>query len=483
MNAVEIRSPARLRDLLTHLLLLSVVSFLVLLPNLGQTRHLGAREGRHAEIIREMAESGDYLVPTLLGREYPDKPPVMHAMGAVFTKWTGAPSLTTARLPSALAAWLAVLAIYAIGRLLIHPTAALVGAIALLGMPGFSNMARQARPDMILCAAIFISGLALLLGMREQRPGLRALAFCLAGVFAGVGTLTKGPWGFVFPVLLALLVSLAAPDWRRPQAGWILFALGLLLVMGAWAIPVYLRDNGRYLRDVLLQPDLQVTAADSDPLHRYVKAALIQTLPISLFLPLAIRDWWRRGYSPLLAFSLAVVLIFCLIPKKRPHYLLPMYPSLAMGVVAVVVREAREKKWLRQAATITIGTSVAAVPLYFCIFHRLVTPAEDPDLQEARQLLAETPPNSRVYTLAMQGDDELLAWVGHRKIQVINLGGDEVAAIGILQSAPAGTYLGTTSRETPLLEYSGVSSRLILVKELRHSRYNSRLYRFGGTTN
>lgn len=42
------------------LVLLTVLSAIVVFPALGQTRHLASREIRHAEIIREIAESGDY---------------------------------------------------------------------------------------------------------------------------------------------------------------------------------------------------------------------------------------------------------------------------------------------------------------------------------------------------------------------------------------------------------------------------------------
>src|SRR4029077_16574087 len=60
--------------------LVAAVGLATLLPFLGQTRDIAARELRHAEIAREMAESGELLVPTLFGREYAAKPPVMHPM-------------------------------------------------------------------------------------------------------------------------------------------------------------------------------------------------------------------------------------------------------------------------------------------------------------------------------------------------------------------------------------------------------------------
>ena len=77
------------RRQLTDLLWLTLLSALVLFPALGQNRDWSSREIRHAEIIREMAESGDFFVPTLMGESYRDKPPVMHAAAALLVRMIG----------------------------------------------------------------------------------------------------------------------------------------------------------------------------------------------------------------------------------------------------------------------------------------------------------------------------------------------------------------------------------------------------------
>src|SRR6516165_2279344 len=57
--------------------LVAVFGAVALLPFLGQTHDVASHEIRHAEIGREMAASGDFLIPTLLGRPYQDKLPLM----------------------------------------------------------------------------------------------------------------------------------------------------------------------------------------------------------------------------------------------------------------------------------------------------------------------------------------------------------------------------------------------------------------------
>src|SRR3990172_10585301 len=150
------------------LLLLTALSAMVIFPALGQNRQWSSHEIRHAEIIREMVNTGDYLIPKLLVKTYYHKPPIMHAPAAFLTRMVGTPSITIARMPSAVAGILGVLAVYGIGLLLLDRRSALIGAIALLGMPGYSVVARHARPDTILCASILCSCLCIGLGMRER---------------------------------------------------------------------------------------------------------------------------------------------------------------------------------------------------------------------------------------------------------------------------------------------------------------------------
>src|SRR5258705_12565186 len=67
-------------------------------------------EGRYAEIAREMAVSGDWVTPRLNGLKYFEKPPFQYWVGAAIFDAFGV-SEWTARLPSAMAGLLAVIAV------------------------------------------------------------------------------------------------------------------------------------------------------------------------------------------------------------------------------------------------------------------------------------------------------------------------------------------------------------------------------------
>ena len=429
------------RGAFADLLIVSALAALVVLPALGQTHYLANRELRHAEIAREMAETHDYLVPHLLGEPYRDKPPVMHAVAAVFIQWWGRPSVFLARLPSALAAIAVALMTYGVGRALSDRRLGLVGALVLLALPGFVIMAQQARPDMLLCFAIVACVLALALGMKAGRRGPRTLCFVVAGMAAGLGVIIKGPYGLLFPLLFVVLGPIRRPEWRRPRLEWLGFTAALLATAAAWAVPAYVHAGGPYLHDVVFQPDLDVTKGAS-PWHSLIVPTILLSFPMVVFLPTAIRDLRRHGYSAPLACAAGIFLIVQLIPKKRDHYLLPMYPFLALGLAMPIVRHAAESRRIRWAACVLLALGAALVPLYFGVAARWVEHVEDPDLQAARAILAVTEPHTTMYVLVHL--EESLAWLGHDHRRVKGLDVRDPGAARQLRSAPGGSYLVTT---------------------------------------
>jgi 4-amino-4-deoxy-L-arabinose transferase-like glycosyltransferase len=372
----------------------------------------------------------------------------MHAAAAVLMEWWGRPSVFLARLPSALAAIGVALMTYGLGLALSDRRLGLVGALGLLAIPGFVIMAQQARPDMLLCFAVVACAMALALGMKECRTGPRGLWFVVAGLAAGLGVVTKGPYGLLFPLFVAVLCPIRRPEWRRPRLGWVGFVAALLAVAAVWAVPAYLRDGGHYLREVVFQSDLDVTQHAS---HWYalIGPAIFLSLPMGAFLPMAIRDLHRHGYSAPLACAAAVFLVVQAVPKKRAHYLVPMYPFLALGVAMTIVRHAAESTWIRRGAWVLISLGAAVVPLYFGVAARWVENAEDPDLHAAREILAVVEPHTPIYVLASL--DEPLAWLGRDHRRVVRLDVDDPQAARQLQGAPAGSYLVMTRGQQELL--------------------------------
>jgi 4-amino-4-deoxy-L-arabinose transferase-like glycosyltransferase len=382
-----------------------------LLPFVGQTRDVGTHELRHAEIAREMADSGELLVPTLLGREYVDKPPVMHAMIAGLYRLAGDPSLALARLPSIVAGVLGALALYGIALVLSGREPALLAALALPATLEYHRMARIARPDMIFVAAILAACFAVAAALRAAGSGRRFSRLALAGAASGVATVTKGPLGAVVPALVAMLAPIRRRDLGRLRGReWLTFGAGLALVVAFWVVPLLLTGHRDYLHRVLVQPDLSGGQVEPGPRYMYVHALLVGLLPLTVLLPLVVHDVRRRGYTAPVAIAIALLVLLVIYPKKRAHYLLPVYPFLVLAVAEAVVR-ATETRWIRRATTGIVVASLIAGPLYYAI-----TPpwpvSEEPKLVMTRRVLSLVDPGRSIVCL-----DELaeaIAFEGRR---------------------------------------------------------------------
>src|SRR5215216_2027845 len=98
-------------------------------------------EGRYAQIPKEMHDNDSWVVPTLQGEPYLDKPPLMYWLVAVSYRVFGV-SPEAARLVPALCVHLTILAVYLIGRRSIGERGALWAALLLAVAPGFVSIAR-----------------------------------------------------------------------------------------------------------------------------------------------------------------------------------------------------------------------------------------------------------------------------------------------------------------------------------------------------
>ncbi len=198
----------------------------------GLTRlPLTRAEAMYALIPREMLASGDWLAPTLQGVPYLDKPPLLHWLILLIFKSAGV-SETTCRLVNLPLALLAVWLTWRLGRELLPARAALWGAGVLAGSLGFFVFHLQLLPDHLI--TLWLLG-ALYFWVRWHAAsialGKAGFFVCLAG-----GFLSKGLIGWLFPLGIVALTSLAAgrreglrllnslPGWlvvALPAAGWL----------------------------------------------------------------------------------------------------------------------------------------------------------------------------------------------------------------------------------------------------------------------
>jgi 4-amino-4-deoxy-L-arabinose transferase-like glycosyltransferase len=222
--------------------------------------------------------------------------------------------------------------------------------------------------------------------------------------------------------------------------GWIAFVIGMLAAMAVWVIPAYFRDQGVYLREVVFQSDLHWATKDKPkPFLLYFYVGLLFALPMSLFLPLAILDWRRHAYSPFLAMSAAILLTLTFVPKKRDHYVLPLFPFLALAIGAAIARHSAANRLVRRSAWTLVPVSLAALPLYYVAIQPRLVPKEDPDTSFAKEVVSVVGTNGPVY--CVKAHAEVLAWVAQRYDGFINVGEDDPRSVEQLRHASPESYL------------------------------------------
>jgi 4-amino-4-deoxy-L-arabinose transferase-like glycosyltransferase len=323
------REPPKLLLWLTLLLGLAVFFW-----GLGAIPLLTFNEARRAIPTQAMFAGGDWLLPQLNGELYIAKPPLLYWLTTAASHVLGQVNEWSVRLPSALAALIAVFAVYRYALRRFGAWAALFTAQVLIANTTFAMFARRAEIEMLLTALCLTALLAALHYIQEQ-AGRRWLL--LSYFLLGLAVLAKGPLALIFVTLPLIAYALAYRETRAWQAlrdpvGWAI----LLLVGSAWFLAVS-AQLGFDIWHATLQRDIvnKVGGSDAKPFYNYFLWILADFFPASLLLfiaPFAVWKRWkpdRKIIAPLVAI-LVPLLIFTAFSNKHAKYLLPAYPLIAL---------------------------------------------------------------------------------------------------------------------------------------------------------
>lgn len=359
-----------------HFLLLMVVAACMFFAGLGRLPLMEPDEGRNAEVAREMLVTGDWITPHYNTLTYLDKPAVYFWLVAGSFKLAGI-SEWTARFPSALMALGTMLLTWFTARKMLGDSAGLRAALIWATMPLTIIFSRTVIFDMTLTFQVTLAMVAFWQASSSdfRRPWLEIVMFAACGI----ATITKGPVGFLLPILSILvyqalrgkLGELKRIRWGRGIAVFLLAAL-------PWFVTVSVR-NPDFPRYALWQESLQRFSTGSA--HRggsifyYLPVFLGGLLPWSLFLILIIwnriRRWRELLYDmnkPVL-FSLAwaglIFIFFTISRSKLPAYVLPATVPLSILVAhawgeleADPGEHIRRPDWLAAGFALLIGTGL-----------------------------------------------------------------------------------------------------------------------------
>jgi 4-amino-4-deoxy-L-arabinose transferase-like glycosyltransferase len=298
-------------------------------------------EAHYAQLTREMLRAGSWLVPTLNGAPFIDKPILFHWLQALAFKFLGESELA-AGLPSALAALVLFGITALLGRRLMSHSEGERAWLMLATVPATFVLSRIGYLDMLFTACLFGAIACLVLSALHGRPRLQYLGYALLVL----AVMTKGPVALALVAVFLMLSWLAggacreavrALDWRM---GLVLALLG----SAPWFVWMHGRFGDRFIQDYLLEGHLQYFAprasGSSSANAFYVEMFVTVFFPWSLVaigsLVDDLRSWRRTGTRPPVSTQLlwtwiaTVLLLFTVARFRVDRYIFPAAPACCL---------------------------------------------------------------------------------------------------------------------------------------------------------
>ena len=323
-----------------YFLAIIVFGLLIFFFNLGGRDLWDPDETRYAVAAREMRETGQWILPHLNGAIYAEKPPLFFWLVNLSVFFLGEDSELANRLPSALVGWITIVLTFFLGEKLFNSRVGFLSASVLATCLFFPQISRWMVLDSLFTLFFLLTLCCFYLGY-EKEEGRRKY-YLLAGLFMGLGVLTKGPVAYLtLPVFLifAFLQRGGKKFWNYDLL--LGFLLSLMVVLG-WLIPACIIGGEEYTNRILLVQTLGRVSGNGSHFHArpfffYFVRFPIEFVPWIVFLPTAFVFAFRRGEAKrrkellfLSVWFIFAFVFFTFVKGKKDNYILPLYPAAAI---------------------------------------------------------------------------------------------------------------------------------------------------------
>ncbi len=348
-------------------IVLLFVSLLTFLPGFFQIPPVDRDEAYFAQATKQMIETGDYVDIRYQDDVRYRKPVGIYWLQAAAVNTASALGVPNAhekiwlyRVPSLIGAVGAVLATYWCALAFVSRRGAVLAGLMMSASAILSVEARLAKTDaMLLFTVVMAMAVLARVYLASRRPGAAQPGWGLLAVFwtaLAVSILIKGPLILMVVGLAALALSALDRSARwlltlRPLTG----PVWLLLIVLPWFIAIYMRV-GREFLVASVGEDMLAKVANSQEAHGappglYFVLFFATFFPASILAGLAAPAVWAVRKEPAAKFLLAWLvpswIVFELVVTKLPHYVLPLYPAIAILIAgAVESRVLSRRIWL-----------------------------------------------------------------------------------------------------------------------------------------
>lgn len=323
---------------------------------------------QYAAISMEMLQNKSYLAVTERGLDYLDKPPFLFWINTVSFSLFGYTNFAY-KIPSLLFTFFGLFYTYRLGRTLYDRDTGMVAAIVAGTTIGYFWVNNDVKTDAIVTACFVYSLYHLIIFIDQNR--LKHLVLGSIGI--GIGMLTKGPLGLVFPLTAVVLHLILKRDLKKLwRVRWTLLPLIVAIILLPMCIGLYRQFdlhpekvvNGETgvsgLRFFFWEQSFgRITGEnrwDNNKSFFYLFGTFLYlAFPFSILLIRAyysrFRDLFRKNYSGeyyLLGGSLLILTLLSLSSYKIPHYAIIVLPLAGIIIGSDLKKLARSDppRWL-----------------------------------------------------------------------------------------------------------------------------------------
>lgn len=335
--------------------LLCLVCLMIVFCSVGSAALFEPDEGRNAEKAREILLLGDWVTPHENFLPTLDKPMFFYWLVAIAFKLFGL-SEWAARLPSALAALGCAVLVFRFARDQWGKWEALWSTLILATSLEFALLSRFVIFDMTLAFFITLSLFSFYSASETDNPRGRKI-HCLAMYgAAGLGTLVKGPIAAVVPGMIVFFYLLLSRKWFLLRRFYIFPGMIVyFLIVTPWYAWAEVRNPG-YLRYFLWEEHvvryLTPHFGRSKGWYYYFLVLAAGFLPWTFFIPMGVKHLWKGQLTKanlfLVLWTVLPFAFFSVSDAKLPHYILPIYPAIALLTGRALVeflRRTPKKSW------------------------------------------------------------------------------------------------------------------------------------------
>ncbi len=351
---------------------LLVAALLSFLPGFFAIPPIDRDEARFAQATKQMVESGDYIDIRFQDEVRYKKPVGIYWLQAGVVKAASAlgfpRALTTIwlyRIPSLVGAVGAVLLTYWTALAFVSRRAAVLAGLMMASSILLGIERLIAKTDaMLLLTVVAAMGALARAYLSEQRERLDAAsAWKVAVVFwtaLAAGVLLKGPLIVMIAGLTAITLLIVDRSMRwllvlKPIAGVVWFALLVL----PWFLAILARAGDAFFAESVGQDLLSKVVSGQEshgaPPGYYFALFWLTFWPAATLAALAAPAVWSARREPgtkfLLAWLVPSWIVFEIVVTKLPHYVLPLYPAIAILIAGIV-----DARLLSRAPRLAAGT-------------------------------------------------------------------------------------------------------------------------------